>query len=156
MKLSEAIRKGATLRPRAHGNYFVALEVGGIGSCALGAAWEAVHGDMVCAQGWLCKDFPILARPISDFPNSMLTYCSCLCPPERDIHTLIWTLNDKIGCKRERIADIVEEFEDEWEACGGQEQPEVEETEAEEPIALPDDWPVKIEIETEVLTPELA
>jgi hypothetical protein len=44
MKLSEAIRQGAALRPQAHGDYSRILEDDTICTCALGAAYEAITG----------------------------------------------------------------------------------------------------------------
>lgn len=44
LKLSEAIRAGAKLRPMATGVYFDYVDEGTTLSCALGAAYEAVMG----------------------------------------------------------------------------------------------------------------
>ena len=46
MKLSEAIRRGAALRPQAHGDYSRILANGTICTCALGAAYEAITGQI--------------------------------------------------------------------------------------------------------------
>lgn len=120
MKLSEAIRKGAELRPQAFGQYF---EEGT--SCALGAAAEAldeeIHqalvsdtypeigrtGDVLHAQ------FPTLfTRTIStsemqtivhveDWPEYSLLY-------KRSLWTIIPYLNDTLRWSREKIADWLE------------------------------------------------
>ena len=100
MKLSEAIRLGAMLRPQYQGAYF-----GGGGSCALGAALEAIgrlaYNEVL--QG--CSgdlEFPIIAVsagcPICTF----------------DVHRLGCTvthLNDEHGWTREAIADWVATIE---------------------------------------------
>lgn len=44
MKLSQAIRKGAKLRPMAYGEFFHWDRNKCMGSCALGAAYEAITG----------------------------------------------------------------------------------------------------------------
>lgn len=44
MKLSDAILKGAQQRPQCRLKYFAPVEDGTMGSCALGAAYEAVFG----------------------------------------------------------------------------------------------------------------
>jgi len=61
LKLSEAIRIGARLRPQAFGGWFVDG-----GSCAIGAALEAVglrDDDMDVRGGVLMEHFPQLANP---------------------------------------------------------------------------------------------
>lgn len=46
MKLSEAIRIGAALRPQAHRDYCDVLPDGRYATCALGAAYEALTGQL--------------------------------------------------------------------------------------------------------------
>ena len=46
MKLSEAIRQGAAIRPQAYRDYCTRLPDGGYATCALGAAYEALTGQL--------------------------------------------------------------------------------------------------------------
>lgn len=46
MKLSEAIRKGAEMRPQFSGRWFSELADGTVASCAQGAAYEAVFNEI--------------------------------------------------------------------------------------------------------------
>ena len=104
MKLSEAIRLGAMLKPQGHGR----IDRGG-STCALGAALEAVGERM--DRGW----FPVYDRwPVAclyvSYPGkcyrgqTMLVGSSC------------WILNDADRWTREQIADWVESIEHEQEA----------------------------------------
>src|SRR5690348_3269547 len=51
MKLSEAIRKGAALRPQCFETYKSRDSLGNWSTCALGAAYEAVTGELPTARG---------------------------------------------------------------------------------------------------------
>ena len=46
MKLSEAIRAGAALRPQAHGEYVINYWNGPSRTCAIGAAYEGITGKL--------------------------------------------------------------------------------------------------------------
>lgn len=94
MRLSEAIRLGAMLKPQIHGEYST-LE----GSCALGAACDA-------------------AGSLNGF-REILMKVSCVCPgdvcwaePEKGVlSSIIIHLNDAHLWTREQIADWVESME---------------------------------------------
>jgi len=107
MKLSEAIRLGCVLRPQAWGCYLSER-----GSCALGAACEAVG--VMAVDGnepdySLIAPFPLIATfPILDVkflhPESQ----------EREpipLLSIIVSLNDTFIWTRERIADWVQTIE---------------------------------------------
>lgn len=96
MKLSEAIRLGATLRPQVRG-----VTRNARGSCALGAALEAIGVDGTYTD--VLDHFPISRRYVA-------------CPVDYVEHVLVGVirmLNDDHGWSRERIADWVETFEQE-------------------------------------------
>jgi hypothetical protein len=108
MKLSEAIRLGAMIRPQAFGEYQVMGR-----SCALGAAMDAL-GIPVCDQ----SDF-LDAELDQLFPTCALKAQCCpvrdchreLDPPERFIGSVVIHLNDHHRWTREQIADWVETVE---------------------------------------------
>lgn len=91
MKLSDAILKGAQQRPQCIGRYFG--RVGGeMGSCAMGAAYEAVFGaptevalGLMVSSRWgeLSAHFPHISE---------------------EINRQIQKLNDAAGLSREEIA----------------------------------------------------
>ena len=85
MKLSEAIRMGAKLRPQARGEYFTDG-----GSCAVGAAWEVVTGET--------------RLPVS-FPRKKVAERLGIGDPE--LITIIANKNDGENLTREEIADWV-------------------------------------------------
>lgn len=105
MKLSEAIRLGAMLRPQAFGAWFSAD-----GTCAMGAAMDAV--------GLTESDYH---RTWSVWPNTLeiRTRCPesrvehCTCGPSLSI--VMQCLNDIHRWPREAIADWVEIQEKAWE-----------------------------------------
>lgn len=105
--LSEAIREGVKLRPPAD-DLFKTLPDGSLGSCALGAAYEAITGDTA-------REFDAVYR----FIESMFTYASLQqaecpegCGGSLFLESVIIHLNDDHEWTRERIADFVEEFEE--------------------------------------------
>lgn len=108
LQLSEAIRLGAMLKPQAFG----AVVKNG-GSCALGAALEAVGACKSAADGWAEEVFdrwPIACRTV-DYPGvnfggdrRVLLGSAC------------WILNDADNWTREQIADWVETIEAQAEA----------------------------------------
>ena len=120
MRLSEAIRLGAMLKPQTTGGY---VRDGG-GTCALTAAAEAVglrHAPFL--DGVLQVDYPSLARvfPVLNARVGWFPVTTDMQPD--DVRTAIWDLNDAHGWTREQIADWVETIE--------QQQPATVETPAE-------------------------
>lgn len=104
MRLSEAIRAGALLRPQSFAGYFSKT-----GSCAIGAAFEAIgevlrdgDGNPVTWRGCLlCELWPILAMQAQ-------------CPVAGTTHVMsaiIFCLNDDSRWSREAIAEWVETVE---------------------------------------------
>ena len=107
MRLSEAIRLGAMLKPQTTGHYRKAGA-----TCALGAAADAagIKRDM---GNKLFLRFPILS--IEDWPEPPVKIY--LDPWAVDTHnrmslyTVIWRLNDDAELTREQIADYVATIE---------------------------------------------
>jgi hypothetical protein len=106
MKLSEAIRLGAMLKPQTVGSYSDET-----GSCALGAALDAIGAltedveDMESSvmDPWLASLWPVAARRVA-------------CPAEGCYHQqrlddTVIDLNDDHGWTREEIAAWVETVE---------------------------------------------
>ncbi len=90
-KLSDAIRLGATFRPQCFSEFFAEG-----GSCALGAAKEAVGAiHPFC----LSERFPALAYNVEHPVTASRFKC--------DLYHTITNLNDVFGWTRERIADWV-------------------------------------------------
>lgn len=107
MKLSEAIRLGAMLKPQGHG----LLHVNGR-TCALGAAYDAVGHLDEHSYGWrgLERDFPILLSLL----KAPCPIPTCQSPFWRDGQRETWAiphLNDYHRWTREQIADWVETIE---------------------------------------------
>lgn len=117
MKLSEAIRLGAMLKPqcREHLSYHGA-------TCALGAAADAIGCLDVHKyhHGWnaFYATWPILQTPVD--PPASLGKFKCQC----ELSTWVIYLNDKERWTREQIADWVESIERE------QQEPTTERTPA--------------------------
>ena len=88
MKLSQAIRVGAMYRGQCTGTWFKDGR-----SCALGAAWEGLHG-----YGARQPEKP------SDYGNSLMIALGA--PP--NLLGAITNLNDRSGWTREGIADWLE------------------------------------------------
>lgn len=89
MKLSEAIRKGATYAPQAFDTY---VETNGA-TCALGAAYQGVKGNTATntdVVGEIWEVFPQLATEID---------------VRGDLFAVITFMNDKEHKSREEIAD---------------------------------------------------
>lgn len=104
MKLSEAIRLGSTLAPQAFGNF----KHGG-GTCALGAAWEAVCGDIGVGILDLPSDWSWTGRTSVECPA-----CDA---PSGSVTRVITHLNDDHRWTREAIADWVKTLEDRMETA---------------------------------------
>src|SRR5688572_4034977 len=101
MKLSEAIRVGAKMKPQGFGG----TNIGGR-SCALGAALDAIGVDT--KDGW----FPVYdAWPIAgawvEYPGK----CSYYARRRTLVGSACWLLNDVDKWTREQIADWVEALE---------------------------------------------
>lgn len=95
LKLSEAMRIGARLRPQGFVEYFT-----GGGSCAIGAAYEAVTGRTDYNSDdapEVSEVFPQLAQP---FPGSDYK--------DDTLEDAIWEKNDIDYWSREKIADWLE------------------------------------------------
>lgn len=103
MKLSEAIRLGAMLKPQAHLGFF-----DGQGTCAIGAAIDAIGhlNDLLLGRFVEFKEWPVFNMPVTD--------------PVTQWPTRLWdavvALNDTHRWSRERIADQVEQWELEYQA----------------------------------------
>lgn len=98
MKLSEAMRLGAMLRPQFKGG-----STDGKGTCALAAAADAlgIRYAGITPYDYLEGLYPSLLREIQH-PISR---------GYRPLEECIWTLNDSFGWSRERIADWVATIE---------------------------------------------
>lgn len=102
MKLSEAITKGISMRPkRAHGVYFAGVDR----SDVLGAAFQGlkgnvdVHNHMV--ENELEAAFPILKKKVMN-PETGKTY---------SLKTVVRQLNDQHKWKRKNVARFVKALE---------------------------------------------
>jgi hypothetical protein len=102
LKLSEAIRLGAMLKPKAIGG------VGNDASCALRAASDAVGIDAVEIECGPCVNYSVLEHR---FP----VLRAWVMPPyggePAKVEGIIYTLNDCRDWTREQIADWVETIE---------------------------------------------
>jgi hypothetical protein len=103
MKLSEAIRLGAMLKPQAFGDY-----TDGVGTCAIGAANEAIgssadinttHWESFLDMSVDQSSCPVCARSARVFEESLIVH-----------------LNDDHRWTREQIADWVETIEQQHES----------------------------------------
>ncbi len=107
MKLSEAIRAGAKLRPQAFGKGF-----DGVGTCAMGAAFEGMGLDPKSLDLEICQPIPEVLREL--FPPKSVRLCP-VCGTQKALGVIVH-LNDEHGWTREAIADYVETLEREQEA----------------------------------------
>lgn len=132
MRLSEAIREGAKLRPQARGAWFGFVNVWrinkppkkendplfavtgevtiAIGSCALAAAGEGatlfgaeLFGMSGIYESKLINAFPLLKKRVKSCPACGRNHTDLLTTAQR--------LNDAHGWKREQIADYIETLE---------------------------------------------
>lgn len=91
MKLSAAIRKGAGLRPQIYGNYYGWIEdEQNYGTCALGAAYEAITGELASGN------------------HKVMEFLEQTTNTPRDILCMVVDENDDQHASRERIADWLE------------------------------------------------
>lgn len=98
MRLSEAIRLGAMLRPQGR-----VAAISEHGSCAIGAACEAIGAKQGVTLAWARTQFPIL-NVRCDVPREVEF-------KNPEMLRAIWFLNDYCNWTRERIADWVETIE---------------------------------------------
>lgn len=113
MKLSEAITKGISLRPkRAHGVYFAGTDR----SDVLGAAYQGLTGDSDVhnhqVDGKLESAFPLLKKKVMNPETGEL----------KTLKTVVRQLNDKHRWKRKNVARFVQSIEDRGRICSTQEQ----------------------------------
>lgn len=99
MKLSEAIRLGAMLRPQTFGHYSDE-----VGTCAIGAVFQAVGSDMGVG---LSDDMGNQLDVANRSPCPVLG-----CEHDHVNHATIPHLNDDHRWTREQIADWVQAIED--------------------------------------------
>lgn len=105
LRLSEAIRIGAMLRPQGFYGMFEPDHFGHIGSCALGAAWEAATGNL---------DYNDCVLDIGDiFPIVNHRFGT------RSLWWHLTSLNDDDKWTRTQIADYVAVIEGYWEQMNG-------------------------------------
>lgn len=131
MKLSEAIRLGAMLKPQGAGSGSAKPHADA--TCALGAAIESAglsydHDFTSVRERWPFVSAVRLACPLRDertiYQHGMV--CHTFFAQSRQLLDLIWHLNDAHGWSRERIADWVESIERQQEPLS---QPSVEQPE---------------------------
>lgn len=118
MKLSEAIREGAKLRPQAMEWYTVETTNGQATTCAIGAAYEALTNQLVDSDDYGAEDItrdvehtienkigrPYLFSTIVRLPENIPTFAGDQLP----FGIAIATLNDDAHWTREAIADWLE------------------------------------------------
>lgn len=113
MKMSQAMRKGAAIRPKCEAAYF--FDDGNVvKSCALGAALEG-SGQMDPTQYGQSRG-PIQLRDFFEVPYFGITGKQCPhaeCAQSKgyghsSIETIVMCLNDDCGWSREEIADWLE------------------------------------------------
>jgi hypothetical protein len=114
MKLSEAIREGAKIRPQCYGAFFGnGTAENPIASCALGSALEGAK--LVEVQNlWPTNmGFALLAQQWPEIQNAKApcpAKCnSWICHDGDSIEGMIQHLNDNCRWTREQIADWLEE-----------------------------------------------
>ena len=119
LKLSEAIRAGAKLRPKGTGNRSANPAISDT-LCVLGAAalGEGLDVSPIGLQGEINYDkfrrhWPILKESVVDPPISF--------KPGVKLIELLWMMNDCYpeAYTRETIADYIEQAEAEYEECHG-------------------------------------
>lgn len=111
MRLSEAIRLGAMLKPQAFGDYSV-----GVGTCALGAAHEALGKNADDESEWWWPELPrdAICPSCGGMRHSDSSFA---------VGGVIAHLNDVHKWTREQIADWVETIEREQDAKHSQPEP---------------------------------
>jgi hypothetical protein len=114
MKLSEAIERGARLRPQAFGAYFTGNTRADACSCVIGAAYEATFAEMSLAHDGVVNDFerlvaryPLLGRDEKIFCPE----CAGADVKRENLCNLLIHLNDDHKWTREEVAGYVRSFE---------------------------------------------
>ena len=103
LKLSEAIRLGSMIRPQVIGEFFADG-----GSCALGAALEAIG----VGYGTYDGDAPLDTVWPETWPDTWAVAACPECCRQSDAANIIAHVNDLHGWTREQIADwVAERFE---------------------------------------------
>jgi hypothetical protein len=114
MKLSDAIRLGAMLKPQGFGCWTAAANAPA--SCALGAAYDALgmFGEGVRLWEVLAKRYPVLRA---------MNLMACPACGATEIGSMVPHVNDSHGWTREQIADWVATIEAQQEQPTEQPQP---------------------------------
>jgi hypothetical protein len=111
LRLSTAIRLGATLHPQGFRRCFQYEEGAVIATCALGAAYAAIHVDQ------FVMDDRFVAPTEGNGPSwQQMLMRNVRCPECLEAHMAsgITHLNDYHRWDRDRIADYVAALEQEW------------------------------------------
>lgn len=104
MKLSEAIRAGAEKRPQSKFNYFSIADDGTtVGSCALGAAYEAVFN--VTTNDEITSGHVTQLEDITGIDDFEVYEKHPITQEYHHLDSIIINLNDEHQWERERIAD---------------------------------------------------
>lgn len=110
IKLSQAIREGAKIRPQCFSEYFLKNDDGVLCSCALGAAYETFHG-IILDLHKMPDPFEIIAEFGIDH-EQYIYLCPHCCDfgfeSGKSMQDLIIHLSDYHNWTREQIADHVE------------------------------------------------
>jgi len=118
LKLSEAMRLGAMLKPQIFGEVF-----DGVGTCAMGAAYDAIGAldQLPCIYDILKTDnniLPITCAGALQWHRGILRE-PAICPEcgsADHLHYIVTHLNDSHRWSRERIADYIATIETQKEA----------------------------------------
>ena len=109
---SEAIREGAKLRPQA-GQLFKRLPSGEVGSCAIGAGYEAITGDVDLRRSTSIYSAIVKLYPYIDTDEVFECHVrGCEEPALFGLSEMILHLNDDHLWTREQIADWLESEEE--------------------------------------------
>jgi hypothetical protein len=115
MLLSEAMRLGAMIRPQVKYLIFARASDGALGSCALGAAYEAAG--MAIATERFIWDYSAVSPEWLRLLGHRVSPCPvCGSHAWRRLGFSVTHLNNDHGWSRERIADWVQAIEDEVES----------------------------------------
>lgn len=110
MTLSEAMRKGAEQRPQAFGGLVLVEEDGVFSTCAIGAVYEAIFGELPPFLGFDAFDHErsLAYEAIEDLHPAMNDAALCPeCPADapNDLEGVVICLNDTHRWTREKIAE---------------------------------------------------
>ena len=107
MKLSEAIRAGAEKRPQSKYNFFSIADNGEtVGSCALGAAYEAIFN--ITTNDEIDAGRVAELEDITGIYDFEVYENHPVTQEEHHLDNIIISLNDAYQWERERIADWLE------------------------------------------------